>query len=386
MGKDSVVNMFVNREEYLEQLKTLVNIESGSYNAAGINRVADQLEAWYRDLGWHIQRHHLDDRTGDLLEISNRPADHYDVMFVGHMDTVFPRGTLAHWPFSTDGVNAYGPGVGDMKNGDVAMYQVATHLSKRALEKLNICMAYNPDEEIGSIYSKEKLDEIGRKSDYVYVMESASGNGGRHCFARKGMMRYVIRFHGQAAHAGFMFERENASAVLEMGHYIVKLMGLASREEDTTVNVGVAKGGIATNVVADSAEIWVEMRFKKESERERLTKEIDQLLNGEPFVPGVRVEVASHTSMTAWTKTPEALAHIAHMEEIAKKLGLEFEQKDRGGLSDANHLSTTGAICSDGMGPHGALDHSEKEYSIIDTIQPCVQLLCAVLEDLSQSK
>ena len=385
MGKDSVVNMFVNREEYLEQLKTLVNIESGSYNAAGINRVADQLEAWYRDLGWHIQRHHLDDRTGDLLEISNRPAGHYDVMFVGHMDTVFPRGTLAHWPFSTDGVNAYGPGVGDMKNGDVAMYQVATHLSKRALEKLNICMAYNPDEEIGSIYSKEKLDEIGRKSDFVYVMEGA-GPGGEHCFARKGAMRYVLRFHGQAAHAGFMFEEKNASAVLEMGHYIVKLMGLASREEDTTVNVGVAKGGIATNVVADSAEIWVEMRFKKESERERLTKEIDQLLHGEPFVPGVRVEVASHTSMTAWTKTPEALAHIAHMEEIAKKLGLEFEQKDRGGLSDANHLSTTGAICSDGMGPHGALDHSEKEYSIIDTIQPCVQLLCAVLEDLSQSK
>ena len=173
MGKDSVINMFVNREEYLEQLKTLVNIESGSYDPEGINRVADQLETWYRDLGWHIQRHHLDDRTGDLLEISNRPASHYDVMFVGHMDTVFPRGTLAHWPFSTDGVNAYGPGVGDMKNGDVAMYQVATHLSKRALEKLNICMAYNPDEEIGSIYSKEKLDAIGRKSDFVYVMEGA---------------------------------------------------------------------------------------------------------------------------------------------------------------------------------------------------------------------
>ena len=274
-------------------------------------------------------------------------------MFVGHMDTVFPRGTLAHWPFSTDGVNAYGPGVGDMKNGDVAMYQVAAHLSKRALEKLNICMAYNPDEEIGSIYSKEKLDEIGRKSDYVYVMESASGNGGRHCFARKGMMRYVIQFHGQAAHAGFMFERENASAVLEMGHYIVKLMGLASREEDTTVNVGVAKGGTATNVVADFAEIWVEMRFKKESERERLAGEVDQLLHGEPFVPGVRVEVAHYDDSPAWTKTPEALAHIAHMESLAESLGIPFTQKDRGGLSDANHLSTTGAVCSDGMGPEG---------------------------------
>lgn len=100
----------VNREEYLEQLKTLVNIESGSYNPVGINRVADQLEAWYRQLGWHIQRHDLGPETGNLLEISNRPAEHYDVMFVGHMDTVFPDGTVAKRPFSMDEHNAYGPG------------------------------------------------------------------------------------------------------------------------------------------------------------------------------------------------------------------------------------------------------------------------------------
>ena len=74
------------------------------------------------------------------------------------------------------------------------------------------------------------------------------------------------------------------------------------------------------------------------------------------------------------------------MESIAQRLGLPFQQKDRGGLSDANHLAACGPICSDGMGPHGALDHSEKEFSIIDTIQPCVQLLCAVLEDLSERK
>ena len=206
-------------------------------------------------------------------------------------------------------------------------------------------------------------------------MEGA-GPGGEHCFARKGAMRYVLRFHGQAAHAGFMFEEKNASAVLEMGHYIVKLMGLASREEDTTVNVGVAKGGIATNVVADSAEIWVEMRFKKESERERLAGEVDKLLHGEPFVPGVRVEVAHYDDSPAWTKTPEALAHIAHMESLAESLGIPFTQKDRGGLSDANHLSTTGAICSDGMGPHGALDHSEKEYSIMTTVLQVDWHLC----------
>ena len=174
-----------------------------------------------------------------------------------------------------------------MKNGDVAMLQVAKHLSPETLEKLNICMAYNPDEEIGSIYSREKLDEIGRRSDFVYVMESC-GEHNRHCFARKGRMSYVLRFHGQAAHAGFMFERENASAVLEMGHYIVKLMGLASREEDTTVNAGVAKGGIAANVVADSAELWVEMRFKRTPSGSASPGRWTPCFRGTPSSPGSR--------------------------------------------------------------------------------------------------
>ncbi|NBI67923.1 M20 family peptidase [Pseudoflavonifractor sp. 60] len=375
----------VDQEEYIEQLKTLVNIESGSYNAAGINRVADQLETWYRELGWYIQRHNLGPQTGNLLEISNRPADHYDVMFVGHMDTVYPDGTVAQRPFSSDGVRAYGPGAGDMKNGDAAMFQVAKHLSSSILEKLNICMVYSPDEEIGSIYSQEKLDEIGSRSSFIYVMESCDDHN-CHCFARKGRMHYVIRFHGQAAHAGYMFEMENASAVLEMGHYIVKLMGLSNRKENTTVNVGIAKGGTAANVVADFAEIWVEMRFKKDSERERLAREINRLIQSAPFVPGVQVEIVSHEAAAAWTKTPASLKHIAHIRDIAQKLNIEFNEQDRGGLSDANHLSQCGNICGDGFGPHGALIHSEKEFTVIDSVQPCVRLLCAVLKDLAEQK
>lgn len=375
----------VNREEYLDQLKTLVNIESGSHYPEGITKVADELASWYEKLGWHIKRHDLGPETGPLLEISNRQTDHYDVMFVGHMDTVFPNGTVVARPFSMDEKNAYGPGVGDMKNGDVAMYQVAAHLKPEALDKLSICMAYNPDEEIGSVYSKAKLDEIGKRADQIYVMESC-GSGNKHCFARKGSLGYVFQFHGQAGHAGFMFEIECASAIHEMGDWIVKLMALASREEDTTVNVGVVKGGTVTNVVPDFAELGVEMRFKKESEKERIERAVEEMLNGPRLVPGVTVEVVKHRATHPWTKTPQSLEHIANMERIAGELGIDFCHKDRGGLSDANHLSVVCPCVSDGMGPHGALDHSEKEYSIIDTIEPCVRLLVATLEDLASKK
>ncbi|MDD3173984.1 MAG: M20 family metallopeptidase [Herbinix sp.] len=372
---------------YLEQLEKLVNIDSGSKNVSGINQVSDCLEEWYKQLGWQIKAHDLGCQTGRLLEISNRPCEYYDVMFVGHMDTVFLDGTAKERPFRIEGENYYGPGVGDMKNGDVAMYHVAANLSEEILNKLNIVMVYNPDEEIGSIYSQKVMDEIGKKTRFIFVMESAGNKGIRHCFARKGSMRYDIEFHGQAAHAGFMFEVENASAILEMGYYITKLMGLASREKDTTVNIGIAQGGTNVNVVADYAKICLEMRFKNDTECIRLKEELQKLIEGEAFVPGVKAEITYYRKSAPFVKTEAAKKYIDRLKTLAEELQIPFEEKDRGGLSDANHLSKCkDAIVLDGMGPHGALDHSEKEYGYIGSVEPCIKFLCRVLEDLAEKK
>ena len=375
-------------ELYLKQLEELVNIDSGSHNAAGINLVADKLEEWYRELGWYVKTTDLGEKTGRMLLITNRPeATHYDVMFVGHMDTVFPDGTAAARPFRIEGDNYYGPGVGDMKNGDVAMYHIAANLPKEILDKLSIAMLYNPDEEIGSVYSKEEMDRVGAKADYIFVMESAGRMGTRHCFARKGAMDFDLEFHGQAAHAGFMFEVENASAVLEMGHYITTLMSLASREKDTTVNVGMAHGGTARNVVADYARIGVEMRFWNDEERDRLKQAVLEMVNGESYVKGVKVEIVNSHETAPMVKTEKAKAYGEVMKRTAEELGIEFLEKDRGGLSDANHLSRCGdAIVVDGMGPHGALDHSEKEYGYIGSVEPCVNLFIKLLSDMAANR
>lgn len=375
-------------KDYIDRLEALVNIESGSLNAAGITRVADTLTGWYEQLGgWQVTTHHLDDRTGPLLEITNRPgADHYDVTFVGHMDTVFPDGTVAKRPFTKDDVNCYGPGVGDMKDGDVAMYEIAKLLSPQTAGKLSICMAYNPDEEIGSVYSREKLDEIARKSDYIFVMESAGGTGERHCFARKGMLSYDLAFKGKAGHAGYMFELDVASTVEELGHWIVALTGLASREENTTVNVGMVGGGTAVNVVPEEAFLRMESRFEKESERRRVKQAIEQMLENQPFVPGVTVTVTEHRESPPWQPTEQGKTYFAHIRQLAEEAGLPFTDKDRGGLSDANHMAQYGAICLDGMGPHGALDHSDKEYGILDSANYCVKLCGLLLEDMAKAK
>ncbi len=164
-------------------------------------------------------------------------------------------------------------------------------------------------------------------------------------------------------------------------------MGLASREEDTTVNVGIAQGGTAVNVVADFAKLSVGMRFKKDSERLRLKEAVEAMVNGEPFVPGVRTEIVSSRETMPFVKTEEAARFVERMKELADELGIPFAEKDRGGLSDANHLSRCGhAIVLDGMGPHGANDHSEKEYGYIGSVEPCIRLLVRILEDLADGK
>lgn len=372
-------------ELYKKQLEELVNIDSGSANAEGVNRVADKLAGWYRDSGWNVEEIPVDEGRRKVLLVTNHPAEHYDVMFIGHMDTVFPDGTAAARPFKIVGDNCYGPGVGDMKNGDVAMVHVAANLRPEVSEKLNIAMVHNPDEEIGSIYSHEVTDAIAARSSCVVVMESAGQMGTRHCFVRKGSLSYVLEFHGQAAHAGFMFEVENASAILEMGHAIVELMNLASREANTTVNVGLASGGTAGNVVADYARISVNARFFLDSERARIKEAVHRLVKGDPYVPGVRTVIVSESEGRPLVESEKTKAFVARLKELAAEENIPFLEKPRGGLSDANHLAYCGSdpVVLDGMGPHGANDHSEKEYCYLNSAIPCVQLLLRMLEDMA---
>ncbi|MBR0138548.1 MAG: M20 family metallopeptidase [Erysipelotrichaceae bacterium] len=375
----------MNIERYLNELEQLVNIDCGSHNPEGITKVADKLENWYREIGWHIERHDLGPKTGPLLVISNHPnCDHYDFMLIGHMDTVFPNGTVEKRPFKKDGNIITGPGCEDMKNGDLAMLEVARTLNKEALDKLNICMCYNPDEEISSVYSKKLLDEIGSRTKVIFVMESAQEDGISHCIGRKGRLLYDIRVTGKAGHAGYIYKTDSANAIEAISHLIIEIQKLGSEERETTVNVGVVNGGTAVNVVPAEAALRVEMRFSKPEEQKRIEDSVDRMINT-VFVPGTKAEVVSKAFSPSWSQTEEGLKFIDHVAEIAEKNDLPFKTHVRGGLSDANHLSSVCDIIMDGMGPFGKNAHSDDELTTVDSFEPCVKLLCCILEDAAYS-
>lgn len=366
--------------EYLAQLEELINIDSGSFDPDGINRVASYMEKLFLGTGWLVERKKLDPATGDLLVVKNREAERYDVMLMGHMDTVFPRGTAAGRPFTRDERFAYGPGVADMKQGVLAMYWVAKSLSPETLDKANIVIVCNPDEEIGSVFSNREVHRIAEKADRIFVFEAAAADG-RHCFSRKGMIDMELEFTGKAAHSGYIFTTDNASAIEEAAKWVTAMLALADREKTTSVNIGTFCGGTATNVVPASCVIGAEVRSNTNGELDRVENALSAMMAA-PFTPGVTVRFKSKHRILPMPLTDRTAAYIGRARAVADKLGIPFDGAHRGGISDANQLADTGAVILDAMGPGGDNDHCPEEYLDLTQVEPCIRLTCALIDDM----
>ncbi len=369
-------------DEYLEELRPLVNVDCGTYTLDGIEFVASQFEAKFKAMsGWHVKR--IDcGKAGVGLEIRNKPqAEQIDVMLIGHMDTVFPVGTAKARPMSTDGEKAYGPGVSDMKSGLLNIVYAMRHLESDALDKLSICVCMNPDEEKGSLDSSDWIQSVAAISKNVLVAEAARADGGL-VKARKGMARYKITFHGVAAHAGN--EPENGrSAITEMANWILAINKMTNFELGTTLNVGIASGGFVANVVAESAQAIVDIRFWNNDEYDDVATKLSQL-NKKPFIEGVTVVLereAYKPSMVAGKHTEKLMMFV---ERAADELDIDINWKEAGGGSDANYTAVLGVPTLDGFGPIGAGFHSDKEYLLLESIEPRIKLLTRVVEKIAK--
>ncbi|HIF9527805.1 TPA: M20 family metallopeptidase [Photobacterium damselae] len=365
---------------YISQLERLVNVDCGSHTPAGISKIADIVTPMFEQIGFTVIRHQLDPNAGPCLEITNKPdATEYDVMLSGHMDTVFPEGTVAKRPMSFDNEKIYGPGATDMKSGILSAWYALQGLTLDELDRFAVVIALNCDEEIGSIYSRQWLETLARKSRQVLVCEAArpSGNLIR---SRKGNAKYEIEFHGVASHAGSALA-EGVSAIYELSHWSLAIKDMVNLETGTTMNVGIIEGGMAVNVVPDYAKATVDLRFWDTEEAEAIDAKLQQMAKN-PFEPGASVVVNRVTFKPSMQPSADTEALITMVSEEADKLALTYGWEDAGGGSDGNFTAAVGTPTLDGFGPMGAGFHSDKEYLLIDSIEPRIQLLTNVLRRL----
>jgi len=368
-------------EQFLVDLETIVNIDSGSGYVPGLEAVAAFFQERFQKIGWMTTNHSFDDGKVPCLEVTNRQISGndsaFDLLFIGHMDTVFGKGTAVARPFSKDEKRAYGPGICDMKGGLMTMLHVAEILQQTGVaDDIAIAMAFNSDEEIGSRGSRSWYESLATKSRCVFVFEPWRATGDR-ILHRKGGGNFDVICHGKAAHAGAAPE-DGANAVIELAHQILAVKELARIDSGTTVNVTVISGGTADNVIPDYAKASVDVRMADANEGQRIEDGF-QALGRNVHTPGVRVEVCggiNRPPMAPSEKTTQLWEQIAG---VGESIGLEMTLTTTGGCSDGNYTAAMGIPTIDAMGVRGGDVHSEDEYIELDSIVPNIHLMCEIV-------
>lgn len=316
-------------------------------------------------------------RRGELVYASRRARTRHRPaqLVVGHVDTVWPVGTLASRPVSLDGTVLRGPGAYDMKAGLVQiLFAVGAIQALGADPATEPVLLINGDEEIGSHRSRDVIERLSRVACRAFVLEPGLGPLGLLKTARKGIGRFTVVVHGLAAHAGLDPDR-GASAILELSNVIQRLFALNDASRGITVNVGTIEGGIRPNVVAPMSKAVVDVRVLHHDDAARLTEAIRSL---EPSTPGTTLSVEGGFGRPPMERTPGNVALLRVAEKIGAELGIEIGEATAGGGSDGNttsqHIPTLDGLGAIGDGAHAATERVDVA-SLVDRTALLASLL-----------
>jgi glutamate carboxypeptidase len=364
------------RAAYLADLAVLVGRDCGTYNKAGVDAVGTWIAERCAQWQWEVERFPLE-RYGDCWLARLRGAGAGRLMLSGHLDTVYPDGTVAARPLRAEGARLIGPGTCDMKAGVLAgMYALRALQFVGWRDFQEIVFFFNSDEEVGSPLSRALYAPLARQMDAALVLEAARANGDI-VGARKGAGLYRIAVKGKAAHAGVEPEK-GANAILELAYQIIAVQRLNGIRPGVTVNVGVVRGGMRTNVVPDEAWVDIDVRALDPEGADALSRAILNL-SQQISVDGTRVEITGSFGCPPMPKTQSIAALAACAAQIAEEMGFTLKDTHTGGVSDANVIASLGVPVLDGLGPVGGLDHGPDEYIEPATIVPRITLLAELM-------
>jgi len=360
----------------IEDLKTLVEIESPSDAPAAVNNLAQYLSQRLEKLGAKPEQ--LPVENGGNVVTARYGGEGQAVMVLGHMDTVWPLGTLAQRPVRIEGDKLFGPGSFDMKAGlVVALHTLELLQSLDKKPKHPILFFFSSLEETDCEPYQPLLEKHALACDYVLDLEPA-WPGGAVKTERKGCANYLLNIRGRAAHAG-ADPRKGISAITELAHQIQVLNSLTNFDQGTTVNVGVVRGGIRPNVVADQAVAEIDVRFCRLTDGQAIDAAIKSL---KPYLAEAELEITGKIGMPPLERTEKVISLYQKAQNIALQLGFELGEVSTGGVSEACITSALGVPTLDGLGADGDGAHAEYEHVLLPSMASRTALLAGLLLEL----
>lgn len=361
-------------EERLKaRLRALVEVESPSEDKAAVDRSGELVAAWAQELGAKVKRH-KQKQFGDLLELRFGPArsQRERLLLLGHLDTVWPIGTLAKMPWREADRKLYGPGVLDMKAGVVMALEALAALKEFGHHR-PVTLLLVSDEEIGSPVSRPLTEKIAQECSAVFVLEPAQGLAYK--TVRKGVGHFGLRVEGVAAHAGVDFEAGH-SAVLEMARLVETVSALTDLSKGLTVNVGVITGGTRSNVIAAECIAEVDVRIARAGDAAKVERMFHGLKTTDP---ACRLTLSGGINRPPMERKAGTIALFRLAKKLAKEMGLALEEASTGGGSDGNFTAALGVPTLDGMGAVGAGAHASHEHIVLQHLVERTTLLAALI-------
>jgi glutamate carboxypeptidase len=350
----------------VELLQELVELESPS-GSPGARAVASRLGEELERLGGEVTLVEGNHLRAEL------PGHGAPLLVSGHVDTVWPEGTLAEMPFRVEGERAFGPGVYDMK---ACLVELVEAIRRAGAERRALRIFLTADEEKGSRSGREPLEQAARGTAAAFVLEPPTPAGNLKT-ARKGLGSFTLAISGRAAHAGTE-PGKGVSAIEELAHQIQALHALNDDERGCTVSVGVVTGGMSTNVIPPGAEARIDVRISHHADRERIERALAEL---RPLNPEATLELGGGWTRPPLERSEGALKLFARARAYGHELGLELEEEASGGGSDGNLIGALGVPVLDGLGVEGGGAHSADEHVDLRSLPVRAELLAKLLRD-----
>jgi glutamate carboxypeptidase len=367
------------RQAMIDLLTALVNFETPTTSKPDVDKMGAFMREQFTALKASSVTRIPQTEVGDfLLAKWNENAPGKPLMFLIHIDTVWPLGTLAGRPPTiTDDGKLFGPGAIDMKGGiTIALTAIRGLVERGEMPNRPIWILMTSDEEVGSVHSQHVIEELAPQCGLVMVMEPATPSEALKTW-RKGVADYTVKVEGRASHAGNAPE-QGINAVVELAQQTLKLNSFNDLKNGTSVSVNMVKGGIATNVIAPHAEAEVDVRTLTVAAFDELN---ERILSLEPFLPGAKVTVTFDHGRGPMERNEKMIQDFAQAKAIATKYDLSIHEDGSGGGSDGNFTAYLGVSTLDGLGPQGEGLHAVHEHVVINSLPRRATLIAAMLKD-----
>jgi glutamate carboxypeptidase len=360
----------------LDLTRQLVRAESPSDNKSAVDACVALAAAHATSLGGRVKLHRQRG-FGNVLEARFGPKSTTGpagrALLLGHLDTVWPLGTLKTMPCRLGEGRLWGPGTLDMKAGAAMALTAIEMLTEAGLLKREIVLLLVSDEEVGSPVSRPVTERLAQECAAVYVLEPAQGLAYK--TARKGTGSWRIDVTGVAAHAGVDFEK-GVSAIRELARQVETVSGWTDPKRGLTVNVGVVGGGSKTNVIPAQAWAEVDVRIARKADGPRIERRFAAL---KPIDKGCTLAVAGGINRPPMERTRGTVRLYRKAMALAAELGFLLEEASTGGASDGNFTAALGIPTLDGMGAVGEGAHARHESIVVEHLAPRTALLAGLL-------